>query len=77
MSVLKPKREERGENKPNRAAVFGVSSLCLRPSDSPSASQTTDNEFKVVSVTNKPASLFVATYSIFIARPPWKVLAVF
>lgn len=58
--VKKPKRTLEGRNKANRAAVFGVSSLCLRPSDNLSASRATDDEFKVVSA-NKPTSLLVAT----------------
>lgn len=55
-----PKRTLEGRNKANRAAVFGVSSLCLRLSDSLSASWATDDEFKVVSA-NEHTSLFVAT----------------
>lgn len=41
--------------------MFRVSSLCLRLSDSLSATQATDDEFKVVSA-DEPEISYVATY---------------
>lgn len=50
-----------GGGGPNGAVVFGVSSLCLRLSDSLSATQATDDEFKVVSA-DEAALFYVAAY---------------
>lgn len=61
MRVKNPENVFRAGGKPNRAAVFRVSSLCLRLSDSLSATQATDDEFKVVSA-DELAVLYVATY---------------